>query len=130
MSPANGADTGDGFGDRVRVRGRDWTIETRIHAENCSSIRLRANGRDGALTLLTPFERPVALVHATRPRVVTPRRWLHDLDRALLSLRPFGSLPAAAQAPIRLLPYQLEPALAISRDGISRVLIADGVGLG
>ncbi len=55
---------------------------------------------------------------------------MHDLDRALLPLHPFGSLPAAAGAPIRLLSYQLEPAMVIARDGVSRVLIADGVGLG
>ncbi len=45
-------------------------------------------------------------------------------------MHPFGSFHAAARAPIRLLPFQLEPALAVLRDGATRLLVADGVGLG
>jgi len=61
---------------------------------------------------------------------VRPRRWLHELDRERLRLHPFGGLQAAASAPVRLLPYQLEPAIAVLRDGTARLLIADKVGLG
>jgi superfamily II DNA or RNA helicase len=61
---------------------------------------------------------------------VRRRRWLHDVDRALLDLHPYGSLPGVAPAPIQIFAYQLEPAIAIARDGAERVLIADGVGLG
>jgi superfamily II DNA or RNA helicase len=55
---------------------------------------------------------------------------LHDVDRALLDLHPYGSLPSVSRAPIQIFAYQLEPAIAIARDGAERVLIADGVGLG
>src|SRR5262249_39747381 len=77
-----------------------------------------------------PFDRPVALQHESPIAVVRPRRWLHELDRVLIDARPYGSLAAAAPARIRLVPYQLAPALAMLRPGAARILIADGVGLG
>ena len=117
-------------GDRVRVRGRQWTIVARAESADCASIRLVGIGHDRTLTLLTPFDRVVPLARQTRPHVVGRRRWLHDLDGGLLAIHPFGSLPSAASAPIRLLPYQLEPAMLVARDGTSRILIADAVGLG
>jgi len=120
-------------GNQVAVRGRRWTIAGVTHATDCSALRLTAidgwrQARD--FTILVPFDRPRSLEHRRAPRVVRPRRWLHELDRALIHLHPFGSLRAAARTPIRLVPYQLEPALAVLRDGATRVLIADAVGLG
>jgi superfamily II DNA or RNA helicase len=114
----------------VRVRGRAWTLTAREPSHGCASIRLRGIDHDRTLTLLTPFDRPRPLGARLRPRIVGRRRGLHELDRALLSIHPFGALPAAASAPLRLLPYQLEPGILVARDGASRVLIADGVGLG
>ena len=61
--------------------------------------------------------------------VVRPRRWVHGVQRLAADARPFGGLGAAAGSGIQLLPYQLEPALAIGT-GAARVMIADGVGLG
>jgi superfamily II DNA or RNA helicase len=83
-----------------------------------------------SLTILTPFDRPVRQERQAHLRVVRPRRWLHELDRLLLDVHPFGALTAATDAAIRLMPHQLEPALAIVRHGVTRLLIADGVGLG
>ena len=117
-------------GARVLARGRRWTVADVTRSIECAALRLQGIGHGRAQTLLTPFDRPVRINPDPRPRVVRPRRWLHELDRAVVELHPFGSLRAAGQAPIRLLPYQLEPALAVLRDGASRVLVADGVGLG
>ena len=119
-----------GIGSRVRVRGRRWTVSDVARSIDGAALRLREIGRSGAITLLTPFDRPQRIDADPRPRAVSARRWLHELDRALLTLHPFGSLRAASRAPIRLLPYQLEPALAVLRDGATRLLVADGVGLG
>ena len=42
----------------------------------------------------------------------------------------WASLRAAARAQLTILPFQLEPALAVTRGDTCRVLIADEVGLG
>ena len=117
-------------GSRVLVRGRRWAVAGVTPGADCAALRLRELGSDRGQTLLTPFDRFTPLEANPCPRAVRPRRWLHELDRALLEMHPFGSLHAAARAPIRLLPFQLEPALAVLRDGATRVLVADGVGLG
>ncbi len=97
------------------------------------AVRLRGvePGNSGAVrTLLTPFDRVVPIACPVSFKKVRPRRWLHALRRAALETHPFGALRHADESRIRLLPYQLEPALAILRRGATRVLIADDVGLG
>ncbi len=116
--------------ERVFVRGRGWNVIGRTAASDCTAVRLREIGSEREQTLLIPFDRLRPLDSRRRPRLVRPRRWLHELDRERLRLHPFGGLRAAASAPVRLLPYQLEPAIAMLRDGTARLLIADKVGLG
>ena len=81
-------------------------------------------------TFLLPFDRVEAGAQAPHLRVVGRRRWGHHVAQALLSTHPFGGLRSAARATFDLLPYQLEPALAMLRHGQLRILIADEVGLG
>ena len=80
-------------------------------------------------TLLLPFDRPRD-IDSSAITVVRPRRWLRLLQRAAVDARPFGGLFPAAAGAIDILPYQLEPALAMLREGRTRILIADAVGLG
>ncbi len=119
-------------GAHVRVRGRRWRVDGVTDGEDCQALRLTdlEAGDERSLTLLTPFDRPISLDRPSLPMIVRPRRWLHELDRALIDLRPYGSLAATARSAIRLLAYQLEPALAMFRQGATRLLIADAVGLG
>ncbi|MEO8078476.1 MAG: SNF2-related protein, partial [Acidobacteriota bacterium] len=120
-------------GERVRVRGDIWTIAERSPFANCEALRLLGTGAANAgtsRTILTPFDRPVALERPTSIHVMRPLRWLRGLRRMAISAHPFGSLRAAACCTLDLLPYQLEPALAIVRHGATRVMIADAVGLG
>jgi superfamily II DNA or RNA helicase len=119
-------------GSRVRVRGRHWRIDGVELGDDCTALRLEplAAGSRHAVTVLTPFDRPSLLEQSSGIAVVNRRRCLHEIDRALAGSHPFGGLTRTAHASIRVLPYQLAPALAMLRHGSARVLVADAVGLG
>ena len=119
-------------GERISVRGQLWTIVERTAFRDCDALRLSGDAANGAATrtILLPFDRPRRLLPPSSIEVMRPRRWLRALYRIGLNQKPFGGLSAAAASRIDFLPYQLEPALAILRDGYTRVLIADAVGLG
>jgi superfamily II DNA or RNA helicase len=100
---------------------------------DCEALRLArvdSEARDAERTLLTPFDRPRRIQCAPSIAVLRPRRWLHALRLAGASAHPAGGLAAAAAGTVDLLPYQLEPALAMIRLGVARVMLADAVGLG
>jgi ERCC4-related helicase len=80
-------------------------------------------------TLLLPFDRP-RNIDSTVIKVVRPKRWLRELHRAAVDARPFGGLFPGAAGGLDIHRYQLEPALAMLREGHTRILIADAVGLG
>lgn len=100
---------------------------------DCAALRLRptlSRSEEADRTLLLPFDRPVGTNRATPLAVVRPRRWLHAVKRAAALSHPPGGLTAAAACDLQLHPDQLEPALAMLRHGVTRVLVADAVGLG
>ena len=80
--------------------------------------------------LLAPFDRPVATGRSPRVRATTRRRWMRHLHAQVSELHAFGRLRAAPRAAIDVLPFQLEPSLALVRGHASRFLLADEVGLG
>jgi superfamily II DNA or RNA helicase len=112
----------------VRLRGLVWTIGTATAYADCVALRLNAAG--SARTILTPFDRPQRLARPGFAKLEHPRRWLHALRRAAVLTYPYGGIADPPQGVLNLLPYQLEPALAFLRHGATRVLVADGVGLG
>jgi superfamily II DNA or RNA helicase len=120
-------------GDVVTIRDSRWRVASTV-AYGATAV-VQAIGCDGAnraerASFLLPFE-PCTKVDATRPRVVSPRRWRHVARSFLAQATPFWwSLRAAAAADFDILPYQLEPALAMVRGDANRFLIADAVGLG
>jgi superfamily II DNA or RNA helicase len=80
--------------------------------------------------VIVPFD---LLEQAARPgrlRVVRPGKWRRACRTLIADDVPPGGLKAARHARIELLPYQLEPAMAVVRGLGSRLLLADDVGLG
>ncbi|MCX6550914.1 MAG: helicase-related protein [Acidobacteria bacterium] len=123
-------------GALVQVRSRLWRIRTIVPHKDCTELGLEpATDRPlpampSRVVLLAPFDRPVtAGVHGA-PRVVTRRAWMAALRAALLTWHEGAALVVAARADVELLPYQLEPAIAVIRHGVARLLLADAVGLG
>jgi hypothetical protein len=115
-------------GDRVIVRGADWRVIDVKAFSDCQALDLEHGSTGAVRTLLVPFDRPRM---PPRPRLaaVSRRRWAREVRQVVLASFPYGGLRCCPPA-IRLMAYQLEPALAVLRHGATRVLIADGVGLG
>ena len=80
---------------------------------------------------LLPFEPIDRLPSSPAPRVVRPGRWRRAVRRVLADATPsWTCLRTAAQSNLTLIPYQLEPALALVCGHGCRFLLADEVGLG
>jgi len=115
----------------VTLRGERWRLARVDTYERCSVLTL--DGRGGAnanrrVRVIEPFDRPVPVASGRMVRRKRRAVLQAALD-AIANARPATGLWTAAAASIDLLPYQLEPALAVLR-GATRLLLADAVGLG
>ena len=113
--------------------GERWVVEQATAFADATLLDLSGaddDARRHRCRLLAPFDRPVAIDRRPRIRAATRRRWMRRLNRHRSELCRSGDLRAAAGAAIDLLPFQLEPALALIRGHASRFLLADEVGLG
>lgn len=114
-------------GSTVTARGRRWRVARVDAFERCSILTLEAAGCS-RVRLIDPFDR-ITTIDANRI-VRRRRRGVTQIAlAAACSARPATGLWTAAGAAIDLMPYQLEPALAVLR-GATRLLLADAVGLG
>ena len=111
----------------VWIRRRRWRVESA--RRDRSVIRLDVADREGRLTFLAPFDRPVVVEATRRPRRAHVQEAAARLAGLVARAPTARGLPAALDANVDILPYQLEPALAVA-DGVRRLLIADEVGLG
>jgi superfamily II DNA or RNA helicase len=117
-------------GSLVEARGETWIVTRSLSFDACAVVTLEGIGANQGrrLTLIEPFDR-LRPARSTRLRQRPRRRVLRTARRAIAHVRPVDGLWSAAAANIRLLPYQLEPALAVL-GGATRLLLADAVGLG
>lgn len=124
-------------GDVVGIRGERWRVVRLVHHESATIVEA-APCRAGTPStcsqraeFLLPFELIDRLPQHDSPRVVRPQRWRRVARRALADATPScTSLRAALRADLAIVPFQLEPALALVRGEACRFLIADAVGLG
>jgi superfamily II DNA or RNA helicase len=121
-------------GEIVRIRDERWVVRRHVRHADASVVDVRGCDRSNRgfrthfLLPFEPFER-VPLTGATR--VVTKRRWRHLASSMLADALPsYDALRTVAASRIDILPFQLEPAIAIARGVATRILIADDVGLG
>lgn len=114
-------------GSVVHVRGEDWRVVRVDPYDGCAVVTLDGGAARRPLRIIEPFDRP----HVRRSQLRRRRRRTVLLTalNTIAKARPALGLWTAADAAIDLLPYQLEPALAVLR-GATRLLLADGVGLG
>src|SRR5688572_13211657 len=114
-------------GSMVTVRDQQWRIAHVEPFDRCTVVTLDAGNRR-RLRVIDPFDRVIPIgnrgvAHRNRRTV------LRAALQTIASARPPLGLWTAASATMDLLPYQLEPALAVLR-GSTRLLLADAVGLG
>ena len=120
-------------GDVVSARGHRWVVDEATAFADCVVLSLsavEAFDERRNCRLLLPFDRPIKSAELAKVRAVSRRRWMHCLRARLSDLRTFGQLRSASPAAIDILPFQLEPALALITGRASRFLLADEVGLG
>jgi superfamily II DNA or RNA helicase len=121
-------------GDTVRIRAERWVVNQRSSIGDVVAIDVRGADQTNVGTrarFLLPFE-PVERIAVTHtPKVVRRAEW-RAVTRAILagSTPSPDSLRVARRARFDVLPYQLEPALAVIGGHACRLLIADEVGLG
>ena len=114
-------------GSLVWIRRRRWRVESarRDH----SVVRLDVADRERRLTFLAPFDRPSVVAATQRPRRAHVREAAARLAGLMGRAPSARGLTTALDAAVNILPYQLEPALAVIA-GTRRILVADEVGLG
>jgi superfamily II DNA or RNA helicase len=120
-------------GDSVRVRGQRWRVNDIRDYGSCrlfSLVGTASENRETEQRFLTPFDNVVRIERRERSRRVSQHAWIRLLRGYLAEHVPAGGLRTALRAAIDLLPYQLEPALALLEGMGTRVLLADEVGLG
>jgi superfamily II DNA or RNA helicase len=121
-------------GDVVRIRDERWRILTHAPLGDVAIIEAAgcdARNRTTRARFLLPFEPIDHLPSSLAPRVVRPGRWRRVVRRGLADATPsWTSLRHVAHSNLTLIPYQLEPALALVGGHGCRFLLADDVGLG
>jgi len=119
-------------GTLVHARGEQWRVRHTRVGETASLVTLDSADATGAgrvSTLLVPIDR-VQPVPDREPVRRRRQRVIRGMLDAVGGIRPANGLWCAAAAHMDVWPWQLAPALAVVREGATRLLLADAVGLG
>ena len=117
----------------VVVRRCRWRVVSVERFEACAVVTLHGIASPCAgveQRFIEPFDRLVPAAPVGRPLRVSPGAWRRACRAVLAADVPPNGLRAPRPARIDLLPYELEPALAVVRGLGCRILLADEVGLG
>lgn len=114
-------------GSFVWIRRQRWRVE-RVRRDR-DVIRFDVTGRHARMTFLWPFDRPLVIARDHTPRHVRRQSALARFAGILARASGFRDLGSATDARIDVMPFQLEPAMAM-QSASTRILIADAVGLG
>ena len=121
-------------GEIVRIRDARWRVVRATWYGEAAILDVGGcdpGNRMERARFLWPIEHVERLPATPAPRIVGPARWRRLARFALADALPrIDSLRAVAHANVDVIPFQLEPALALTRGLGCRVLIADEVGLG
>lgn len=121
-------------GDLIRVRTERWRVAAHLAFGDTSVVDvvgIDAGNRGDRARFVLPFDVVQCIPHTRVPRIVRPTRWRRYARHALAEALPSPtSLRSVAAANVTILPFQLEPALAVTHGLGTRLLIADAVGLG
>ena len=121
-------------GDLLRIRAERWRLvaATAYDTQIALDVRGCDTGNAGeAAVFLSPADAVQPLRTSRTPRIIGTASFRRRACRELADAMPgLDALRTAATADVTVMPFQLEPALAVTGGQSRRLLIADAVGLG
>jgi superfamily II DNA or RNA helicase len=121
-------------GDLLRIRSERWRLVAATVYDTQIALDVRGcdSGNAGtAAVFLSPADTVTPLAARSTPRLTGPMTFRARACAELGAATPrLDSLATAAFADVSIMPFQLEPALAVTGGHCRRLLIADAVGLG
>ena len=121
-------------GDLLRIRAERWRLVAATACDAQIALEVRGCDTDNAgatAVFLSPADAVQPLTTSRTPRFVGTAAFRRRACRELADATPRpDSLRTAANADVTVMPFQLEPALAVTGGQCRRLLIADAVGLG
>src|SRR5262245_40457470 len=120
-------------GQMVCIRDQRWVVTCQTPGVGASVLEVRGgyvSTRGARAAFLLPWELLDTLASDRSARRVRPGRWKRHARALICEAAPsWRSLRTPLRARISLLPFQLDPALAVTHGMAARILIADEVGL-
>jgi superfamily II DNA or RNA helicase len=115
-------------GALIDLRAARWRLEHSVARGDCRELHVASAADDRRRVFLWPFDRPAAVDTTPRFTILRVRHWRRAIEAAYA--REVGPwTPRGRNIRAQVLPYQLEPAIAMAR-GALRLVLADEVGLG